>query len=67
MVIAAAEIFFQPDIHADEQISAAHFFDLEFGLAGPAIAPRNRDNRPTVTANDRFEWQLDGDIKVRSN
>src|SRR5471030_254455 len=32
-VVAAAEIFFQPDVGADEKVTAAHLLDLELGDA----------------------------------
>jgi len=27
-IVTSAEVFFQPNVKADEQIAAAHFFDL---------------------------------------
>jgi hypothetical protein len=30
-VIAAGEVFLEPDIQHDEEVAAAHFFDFEFG------------------------------------
>src|SRR3954468_13286197 len=46
-VIAAAEIFLEPDVEADKEITAAHFLDFQLGLAGAAIAPGDGDHRPT--------------------
>src|SRR5438552_12074774 len=67
LVVAAAEIFFQPNIKADEQVAAAHFLYFEFWSAGAAVAPGNRNDRPGVAAHNRFERQFDGEIKVRSD
>jgi hypothetical protein len=33
------EVFFEPDIEADEDVAAAHFLDFELGGAGAAVAP----------------------------
>ena len=38
-VVSAAEILLQPDVGADEEVSAAHLFDLELGHAVFAILP----------------------------
>ena len=54
LIVATTKIFFEPDVEADEKITATHFLDFKFGGAGPAITPGNRDNRPGVTAYDCF-------------
>jgi len=52
LVISLAEIFFQPQIEADEQVTAAHFLDFELGHASAAVTPGNRHHRPGISAND---------------
>ncbi len=37
----------------------------KYRLAGLAVAPGRRDNRPTEPANDGLEGQFDGEIKMR--
>ena len=64
-IIPAREIFFQPDIEADEQIAAAHFFDLEFRLTGAAVAPGDGDDGEGKTSHNGFEGKLDRDVEVR--
>lgn len=54
LVVSAAEILFEPEIEANEQIAAAHFLDFEFGNTSSAIAPSNRHRRPRISANDRL-------------
>jgi hypothetical protein len=44
-VIAPAEVFFQPDIGADEEVAAAHLFDLQLGDPEFAVVPADRGNR----------------------
>lgn len=35
-VISLAEVLFQPDIEAEEEIAAAHLFNFQLGCAGYA-------------------------------
>ena len=65
--VSAAEVFFQPDVAADEEVAAAHFLDLQLGDAGAAIAPGDRHDRPGVAAHDGLERQLDREVEVRRN
>ena len=58
-VVAAAEVFFQPDIGADKKVTAAHFFDLQFRDAEFSIVPGDWSDFPTIIANDRFEGKFD--------
>jgi len=53
-IVAAAEIFLQPEIQADEHIAATHFPELKLRDARPAISPGNRDDRPGVASDDRL-------------
>ena len=64
-VIAAAEIFLQPNVEADEQVAAAHLPDLQLGLARAAVAPGDGDDGPGEPAHDRFERQFDREIEMR--
>src|ERR1043166_8958329 len=63
-VIASAEIFFQPDVEADEQITAAHFLDLQFCLACASVLPSDGHRSPSEAAHNRFQWQLHRQVKV---
>ena len=54
-VIAAAEILFQEDVHADEKVAAAHFLDFQFGFAAAAIAPGNGDDGPGIATHDGLQ------------
>jgi hypothetical protein len=54
LVVSVAEVLFQPQIEADEQVAATHFLNLELGDAGSSITPGNRYRRPGVPANDGF-------------
>ena len=64
-VVSAAEVFFQPQVGADEEIAAAHFFDLQLGLAVLAVLPRNGRNRPGIAAHDGLQWNFHGEIEMR--
>ena len=64
-VVAATEIFLQPEIQADEHVAATHFLDLKFRDARPAISPGNRYNCPREASDDGLERQLNGYIEVR--
>ena len=64
-VVAPREIFFEPDVEADEEVAAAHFFDLELGGPVAAVAPGDRDDGKTVSAHDGFEGEFDRDVEVR--
>ena len=63
-IIAAGEVFFEPDIEADEEVAAAHFLDFEFGGAGAAVAPSDGDGGETEAADDGFEREFDRDVKM---
>ena len=54
MIVAFAKVFFEPDVEADEEVTATHFVDLEFGGAGATIAPSNWNHGPGITAYDCF-------------
>ena len=64
-VVAAAEIFLQPEVGADEEIAAAHLLDLELGLAVFAVLPGDGDDRPRVAADDGLQGDLDGQVEMR--
>ena len=67
LIIAAAEIFFQPDIEADKKIPASHFLDFELGYAGAAIAPSDGHRCPRKSAHDGLERQFHREIEMRRN
>ena len=66
-VIAAAEIFLQPDVEADKEIAAAHFFDLQLWNAASPVPPGDRNAFPGKSAHNRLERNLDGQVKMRRN
>ena len=66
-VVASAEELFQPDVKANKQIAAPHFLDFEFGYTCSSVTLGNRNDRPGVTANDRFERNLYREIEMGSN
>jgi hypothetical protein len=45
-VVAAAEIFLQPHIKADKEISAAHFSNRQLSFPCPAVASSDWDMGP---------------------
>src|SRR3954470_14020088 len=63
-IIPGAEIFLQPDVETDEEISAAHFLDFQFSRAAPPVPPGNRHRRPTVAAHDRLQRNLDREVEM---
>ena len=64
VVVTAAQVFFEPKIEANEKVAASHFLNLQFGDAGSAVAPCNRDRGPGIAANDGLERKLDREIEV---
>ena len=66
-VIASAEVFFEPNVKTDEEITTAHLFNLQFCDTGPAVAPRYRNDSPGKPTHDRFERQFDSDIEMGRN
>jgi hypothetical protein len=63
-VVAAGEVFFEPDVEDDEEVAGAHFLDFEFGEAGAAVAPGDGDGGEGVAADEGFEGEFDGDVEV---
>ena len=51
-VIPPGEVFFEPDIEADEDVAAAHFLDFELGGAGAAVAPGDGNRGVAEAARD---------------
>ena len=64
-VIAAAQVFLQPQIEADEEVPATHLLDFQLGLTRSAVAPGNGNRGPRISADDRFERKLDREIEMR--
>ena len=54
LIVAAAEVFLEPDIQADKKVATAHFLDFELGCTGAAIAPSDGNYCPGVTSHDCF-------------
>src|SRR5262249_2732938 len=65
--VSATEKFLQPDVKADKKVTAAHLLNSEFGFAGSPVAPGDRNYCPRVSAHDRLERKLHGEVKVGSN
>src|SRR5881396_3868095 len=66
-VVAVAEIFFQPYVKADKQVSAAHFPNRQLSFPCPAIAPSDWDSGPRISTDDRFKRQLNREVEMRRN
>ena len=64
-VVAAGEVFFEPDIKADEKISTAHFPNCQLSDTMPSVAPCNGYDGPAISSHDGLERQLDRNIEVR--
>src|SRR5262249_28292833 len=64
-VVALAEILLQPTVQCDEQITASHFLNAQFGFAGAAVTPRDRYDGPGKAAHDDLQRQLHGKVEVR--
>ena len=65
VVVALGEVFLQPNIQDNEEVTAAHLADFQFGHASAAVAPGDGDNRKIVAPYDGFEGEFDGDVEVR--
>jgi len=48
-VIAAAQVFLQPQIEADEEVPATHLLDFQLGLTRSAVAPGNGNRGPRIS------------------
>ena len=66
-VVAGAEVLLEPHVEDDEEVAASHLLDLQLRLAGPPVAPGDRDDGPAVAAHDRLQGQLDEDVEVRGD
>ncbi len=64
-IIPTREIFFQPNIEADEEVAAAHFLDFELGGAGAAVPPSDGNGGETEATDDGFEREFDRDVEMR--
>ena len=53
-IIPTAEILLEPYVEADEEVAAAHLFNLQLRRARAPVTPGNRDRCPRVTADDRL-------------
>src|SRR5262245_18859937 len=66
-VVALAEILLEPDVHADEEVAAAHLLDLELRFTSLAVAPGGGDHCPAVAPHDRLEGDLHRQVEVRGD
>src|SRR5262245_28576178 len=64
-VVAAGEHLLQPHVQDDEQVAAAHLLELQTGDAVMALTPADWQGLVAVAADDRLEWNLDGEVEVR--
>ncbi len=55
MVIALRELFLQPGVQHDEEISAPHLLQLQLRFAGCAIGPRDWKLRECIAAHDGLQ------------
>jgi len=63
-IIAASEVFLQPQIRTEKHVTTAHFLNLQFRYPRAPAAPGDWDRGPRVTADDGFEGQLDSDLEM---
>src|SRR5262249_35066443 len=66
-IVPPAEVFLQPDVEADEEITATHLSDPKLGSPAPTVAPRDRNDCPAVSANYCLERQLHRQVEVGSD
>src|SRR2546425_4561944 len=64
VVIAAREMLLQPEIQNDEEIPAAHLLKLQLGNSGAAIGPGDWYDCERISADDRLQRHLHGEIEV---
>ena len=67
MVVAAAEVLFEPHVETDEEISTAHLFNFQFRRSDPTVAPGDRNGGPRITPHDCLERNLDRDVEMWSD
>jgi len=65
LIIAAAEVLFDPDVETDKQVPAPHLPQLELGKSGAPVAPSDGNDGPCKPAHDRFQRKLDREVEVR--
>src|SRR5476651_2218540 len=63
-IIAATEVFLEPDVEHDEKVTAAHFLDLELGHARAPVSPADWNHDPVKAPHDGFQRQFDGQVEV---
>ena len=64
-VITPAEMLFQPDVAADEEVTTAHLLDLQFRLTRATVFPGDGHHRPGEATHNRFERQFHREIEMR--
>lgn len=64
-IVATGKVFFQPDIEANEEVAATHFFDLELGHTCAAITPSDRYGGEAEAPDNGFQWEFDRDVEMR--
>ena len=66
-VIALAEVLLQPDVEANEEVAAAHFFYFQLWRAGAPVAPGDGERGPAKAADDGLERYLHRDVEMRGD
>src|SRR5215475_8458290 len=56
VIIASGKIFLQPQVQHNEQISAPHLLEFEFGNTGFPVCPANRHDSEGVPAHNSLQW-----------
>src|SRR5262249_10126864 len=56
---------FQPDIEANEKITASHLFNFQLRCSGATRVPGNRNGDPGISTNDGFQRNFYRHVKVR--
>ena len=55
VVITSTEVLLEPNIKANEKVTATHLSEVELGDASPAVPPSNWCSSPLVSPYYRFE------------
>src|SRR5260370_30433905 len=63
-VVSPAEMLFQPNVDAYEQITASHLSQFQFSGSRSAISPRDGNHRPTISPHDFLQWKFHRQIEV---
>src|SRR5947209_1220090 len=63
-IVAPAQVMLKPDIKNDERIAASHLIQTQLRHPMLTIRPADWYDREAVSADDGFQWHLDGQVEV---